>query len=87
MEKILHRGKLTWVVREKSILVYDKIQATLYVPYISPNDHLFLQMRTFLLNSKPTEYGDWVEAILLAQKCKVKGMGARYPKIDINGNV
>ena len=77
--KILHRGRLTWRIKSDSLLVYDKYQATLYAGWAQPRFALFKQMREFVLTSESTEYDNWVDVLLLAQACKVYGMGARVP--------
>lgn len=83
MTKVLHRGKLSILVEDKRIIVYDHIQATLYAPYLSPYNHLFGQMKDFLLTSENTEYGSWLEILELAQACRVYGQGVKKP-LDTN---
>ena len=81
MEKVLRRGRLTWIVKDNSIVVFDNIQATVYAPYMSPNDNLFPQMKEFLLTSEDGEYSNWVDAVCLAQVCRMIGQGTRIPKV------
>lgn len=78
--KVLHRGKLTILIENKKITVYDSIQATLYAPYLSPYNHLFGQMRDFLLTSENNEYSSWADILQLAQVCRVYGQGVKCPK-------
>lgn len=82
MEIFLKRGKINWLVREDCLIAFDRIQATCYSAYWSNSDNLFFAMRRKLLNSKESEYGDWIEAVSLAIKYKVKGQGTRIPTID-----
>lgn len=79
--KVLQRGKLTIVLYDAKIVVFDAHQATLYAPWMSPNDHLFYQMKEFLRTSEPNEYSSWVEILCLASACRVTGMGTRIPNL------
>ena len=79
MKTVLARGRLTILVEDERIVVYDSIQATVYTPYMSGNDNLFPQMREFLLTSEDTEYRSWIDILELASACKVVGYGTREP--------
>lgn len=81
MKKVLFRGRLTILVEDDKITIFDSIQATMYAPYISDNDNLFAQMKDFLVTSESTEYCSWVDILELATVCKVKGMGVRKPNL------
>ena len=75
MKKILRRGRLTIVVEDERVTVFDSLQATVYAPYFSGNDNLFGQMKEYLLTSEDTEYGSWVDILTLASVCRVYGCG------------
>lgn len=82
MELLIDKGKLKWLIREDCLVVFDNIQATCYSAFWSNPDNLFSGMRRAVLNSKPSEYDNWVEVIGLATEYKVRGQGARIPKLD-----
>lgn len=81
MKKILQRGRLTIVVEDGRITVFDSLQATMYAPYMSPNDHLFEQMKEFLITSEDTEYESWVDILTLASACRMTGCGVKRPDL------
>lgn len=81
MKILLRRGRLNILIQDEKIIVFDKLQATIYAPYFSPNNHLFNQMRDFLLTSEPTEYHSWVDILELAQVCRVAGHGTQKPRL------
>lgn len=83
MKKVLQRGRLTIVVGDERIIVFDNIQATLYAPYFSGNDNLFGQMKEYLLTSEDTEYSSWVDILTLASVCRMYGLGTKIP--DLTG--
>ena len=83
MRKVLQRGRLTILVEDGKIVVFDDLQATLYAPWLSANDNLFPQMRDFLLTSENGEYHSWVDILELASACRVVGCGTEHPTLDI----
>ena len=81
MKKVLRRGRLTILIEDERIIVFDKLQATLYTAWFSGNDNLFYQMRDFLLTSEDSEYRSWVDVLELAAACRVIGVGTKHPHL------
>lgn len=80
--EIFKRGRLTWIIRDDSIVVFDRIQATIYAPFLSARNHAFDQMCEALRSSPENELDNWADAILFAQSFNVMGAGTRIPRLD-----
>ena len=79
--RILRRGKLTWLVDEEELRVFDSMQATLYASWAQPRSALFQKFRQAVLHSRREELGTWIEVLDLASKYKVYGVGAKRPEL------
>lgn len=73
--EILRKTKISWAIYENSIIVFDKMQATCYLDINAKSRKSFDEFKEILLNSSPDEYGNWVDAICLAQKKGMMGYG------------
>ena len=82
MSLLLRRGKISWLIENKIITAFDKIQATAYYMYSAPNEHCLNNMRKTLVESKETEYSTWADVIELAQKHHLKGYSTSIPTLD-----
>jgi len=78
--EILKRGKLTYYVRDESVIVDTGFQAIAYTVYMLQNRKPFYEFKRVLLASQPDEYDTVVKQITLAQDYKLKGVGTQVPK-------
>lgn len=78
--QIVKRGKLTYYLSDTSIVVdVGGYQFISYNIYNSPNRSGLSEFKRVLLASKDTEYGNVVDQMDLAQKCKLIGTGTTKP--------
>ena len=73
----IKKSKLSWVLSDTYIAVFDKWQATIYTRYSSCGVKGLGQMRTLVLNSKPAELNSWSDVLDLAMKNNLVGHGTR----------
>lgn len=65
------------MIQEDSIVVFDKLQATVYQMYGYPSRAPLLKMRDIVLESQDDEYSSWVDVISLSSELGIRGYGTR----------
>lgn len=77
MEKIIRKTKIGWVITDTTLTAFDKLQATVYHAFETPNKKPLEEMRIEIENSAPDEYNSWVDVIGLATRKGLRGYGTR----------
>jgi hypothetical protein len=79
---IIQRKKLTYYIKEESIIVEYNAQYISYNVYSLQNRKRFKDFKKSILESHYDEYEDIHELMSLAMKFGLKGMVGRKPLID-----
>lgn len=77
MYRIVRKSKLNWLVTDTSLIAFDRIQATVYHAYDTPNKQPLEIMKKTILRSRSDEYNSWVDGVSLAIKQGIRGYGTR----------
>lgn len=78
--QLIKRGKLNWLLRRSSVVVYDDYQATIYHSYGMPTRTALLELKTRIRQSNTNELTTWVDAIELTQSLGIRGYGTELRK-------
>lgn len=79
--QVVKRDKITYYLTDTAVIA--KVSLNQYISYNiynSPSRSNLLEFKKKILSSKPTQYGNVVDHMDLAQKCKVVGTGVRKPE-------
>ena len=79
-QKIIRKSKIGWVLADSRLIAFDKIQATIYHSYDTPNKKPLEEMKSRVENSKADELNSWVDVINLAREKGLRGYGTRLYK-------
>jgi hypothetical protein len=80
MERVITRGKVTYVIYEDRVVVGYNKQWTSYNGYENWNRAGITQFINTIIKSKETEYGTAPDYMTLAYECGIRGIGTRKPK-------
>ena len=79
---ILERGRITYYIKDESVVVGVNRQWSSYNVYALQNRKPFYDFRRTLLKSKDGEYSTILELIELAQRFKLIGVAGSKPNED-----
>lgn len=80
MKKRIRKTKVNWLVSDTSLIAFDRIQATVYHAYDTPNKQPLDEMKKIILQSGANEYNTWADVIDLAIKKGIRGYGIRLKR-------
>ena len=75
MEKLIKRGKLYWLIKDNSVIVADKLQATVYHAYGSPVRVPIERLKKIAVTYPTDKLDTWEKVITLTQKLGMRGYG------------
>lgn len=84
MDIIIRKSKISWVIKDVSLVAFDRHQATAYHAFMASTRQPISRMKKKILNSKPDEYNSWVDVIQLATDAGVIGYGTKLRKEWLN---
>lgn len=77
--EMIKKTKINWLIKDDSVIVFDKYQATCYIDMSARNRTKFDEFKNELLNNNE-EYNGWVDIMCLAQEKGIIGYGTRVKK-------
>ena len=76
--RLISRGKLNWLLRDSSVVVFDNFQATIYHNYGALTKTPIGELKKRVIESKENELTSWVDVIELTQSLGIIGYGTSF---------
>ena len=77
-EEIIRKSKIGWVIRDNSVIAFDRLQATIYHSWGALTKLPLISMKDEIRKSTPDELNSWVDVIELAQRKGLIGNGCQF---------